>query len=470
MKRFLTILLLLAICLSSVLLFSSCGKKKSAEKGINLFSDEGLLRVERNDKYGYIDKTGNEVIPCKFYYATSFSNGYAVVQEKKDDSYYYIKPDGTRLLETPFYRAGSFDSVGRASVLKSENGKRQLIDKDGNSIFTAKSIYSGDNGQYLFKDDSDLWGIVDKNGKILLSARYDDLWFIYSANNEEEYNAGEKLLTDRFVACRTGSKGSTDYLIDLDGNELYTAEKGYGIDNYAVSGVLFAEGDNGTVLLDLDGKKICKIDGECDVCDLFSDGFLLWCDDDDNNDYIKIMDFSGKIVYDFRNSGYQTEEDYLKWNGEIPVWTDDEDEKGGILNVKTGEMIIPAEYYWLSWRGFDANGICIGQKEEDGDFVALNRKGEKVFTKSCDDLDRFENTNAPYYVASYKQGTNTSYELVDAKGNLVHSFGTQFRPSKYFDDGFIVCGVYEDGETVGYTIFDSKFEQICSTIYDSIDY
>ena len=471
MKRFLTILLFLAICLSSVLLFSSCGKKKPAREN-NLFSDEGLLLVERNDKYGFIDKTGKEVIPCKYYFATSFSNGYAVVQEKKDDSYYYIKPDGTRLLETPFYRASSFDSVGRAWVLKSENGKRQLIDKDGNTIFTAKSIYSGDNGQYLFKDDSDLWGIVDKNGKILLSARYDDLDFITSVNNEKEYNAGGRVLTDRFVALRTGSKGSTYYLIDLDGNELYTAEKEYRIWRVELFETLLAEGENGGIqLFDRSGKTIWKNEGACEVEAAFAGGVLLWFDDDTNgDDYCQVVDFNGDVIFDSRNSGYLTDDDYFGWNGEIMVYTDDEDEKIGIMNVKTGEIIIPAEYNWLSYYGFDANGLCIGQKEKDGDFVALNRKGEKVFTKSCDDLDAFENTNAPYYIASYKQGTNTSYELVDAKGNLIHTFGTRFRPYDYYDDGFIVCREYEDGSFVGYTIFDSNFKQICSTNYDSIGY
>ncbi len=38
---------------------------------------EGLALIELNDKYGFIDKTGNVVIPLQFDYAHDFSEGLA---------------------------------------------------------------------------------------------------------------------------------------------------------------------------------------------------------------------------------------------------------------------------------------------------------------------------------------------------------------------------------------------------------
>ena len=41
---------------------------------------EGLAGVELNGKWGFIDKTGREVIPCKYDNATNFSEGFARVE------------------------------------------------------------------------------------------------------------------------------------------------------------------------------------------------------------------------------------------------------------------------------------------------------------------------------------------------------------------------------------------------------
>ena len=45
----------------------------------NCFS-EGLALVVLNDKYGFIDKNGREVIPCKYEYAEDFNKGLAFVE------------------------------------------------------------------------------------------------------------------------------------------------------------------------------------------------------------------------------------------------------------------------------------------------------------------------------------------------------------------------------------------------------
>ena len=41
---------------------------------------EGLAKVELNGKYGFIDKTGREVIPCKYDFAYGFSDGLASIE------------------------------------------------------------------------------------------------------------------------------------------------------------------------------------------------------------------------------------------------------------------------------------------------------------------------------------------------------------------------------------------------------
>ena len=52
--------------------------------------------VEKDDKSGFIDKEGREVIPCMYDAAGSFSEGLAYV--KKDDKWGYIDKTGREII------------------------------------------------------------------------------------------------------------------------------------------------------------------------------------------------------------------------------------------------------------------------------------------------------------------------------------------------------------------------------------
>ena len=62
-------------------------KKKRGYDYVDEYS-EGLARVHLNDKWGFIDKSGTLVIPCKYDYSDSFSEGLAKVQ--LNDKYGFI--------------------------------------------------------------------------------------------------------------------------------------------------------------------------------------------------------------------------------------------------------------------------------------------------------------------------------------------------------------------------------------------
>ena len=470
MKRTPLVLFLLATLLLSVLLFSSCGKTEGratsnepatdheSDLTNNLFFD-GLAVALRNHKFGYIDKTGKEVIPCKYNSAAyAFSNGVTSVQEKSDGPWYYIKTDGTRLLETPFFEASDFDDQGRAFVKKSENAKEQMIDKSGKTFFTAKNIESGKNGLYLFQDDFEMWGVVDKDGEVLLSARYDQLDFS---------------LSDRLIARRKSAESEIYYLIDLNGNELYRAKKGYTIDSTSVDGTFIIRSERkneedyltALTLVDRTGKEIATVEGKMRSFDYSAAGMLVeFYENEDGKDfsYRKMIDWSGNVLHDFRDGDYDAEN---LWENEIKIRIRGaSDGCYGVMDAKTGEILIPAEYGYLS--GFDSNGYVIGQKKEDEDFAVLDRTGRTVFTVSCDRFYPFgTSTKTPYYVAEYNLGSNTSYELLDKEGNVVYTFGITMEPYEYYDDGYIVYSEYIDENNGGYGVLDSSFQPICPTIY-----
>ena len=97
---------------------------------------EGLAAVQRNGLWGYIDTEGNEVIPCIYKgteygnYAFPFSEDMAVIIDK-DGKYGYINKKGEMIVKPQFEEAGNF-SEGVASVFS--DGKLNFIGKDGKYI------------------------------------------------------------------------------------------------------------------------------------------------------------------------------------------------------------------------------------------------------------------------------------------------------------------------------------------------
>jgi hypothetical protein len=65
---------------------------------------EGLAKVKLNGKYGYVDKTGNEVVPPKYQWVEPFHEGLAQVKlnskwglvDKKGNEYWDMAADQAR--------------------------------------------------------------------------------------------------------------------------------------------------------------------------------------------------------------------------------------------------------------------------------------------------------------------------------------------------------------------------------------
>ena len=92
---------------------------------------EGLARVVINGKWSYIDKSGKEVIQLKYDDAFNFSEGLAAVE--LNGKYGYIDKSGKVIIHLK-YDFADFFSNGQASAIL--NGEWGYIDKQGN--FTPK--------------------------------------------------------------------------------------------------------------------------------------------------------------------------------------------------------------------------------------------------------------------------------------------------------------------------------------------
>ena len=91
---------------------------------------EGVAVVRKNDRSGYVDKTGKEVIPLIYESAQCFSEGFAAV--KKEGLWGYIDKNGNEAIPIIYEEAKDF-SDGLARVKK--DGMWGYIDKNGKSTF-----------------------------------------------------------------------------------------------------------------------------------------------------------------------------------------------------------------------------------------------------------------------------------------------------------------------------------------------
>ena len=133
---------------------------------------EGLAVVKIGEKSGYIDVSGNFVIP---FAGSKFSEGLASVQASDSKLVGYIDKRGKFVISPRFYRAYEFEN-GLAEV-EAMNGKRGLIDKTGKYVIEPKFdnytrfseglaiVGVRENGEFKY-------GYIDQTGKIVIEPQF----------------------------------------------------------------------------------------------------------------------------------------------------------------------------------------------------------------------------------------------------------------------------------------------------------
>lgn len=139
-------------------------------KSVGYFS-EGVCQVEDSDlKHGYIDRSGQNVIPCWWNGAGYFSEGLAVVYDK-DLKYGVIDIHGTVVIPCYHDRLSEFHE-GLCAFEKDK--KIGFINRDDEVVLEAEwitdSFYSCGfhNGRFLVKNEEGKYGYIDKTGSLAI--------------------------------------------------------------------------------------------------------------------------------------------------------------------------------------------------------------------------------------------------------------------------------------------------------------
>ena len=137
-------------------------------KAVKEFS-EGLAAVKLKNKWGFIDKTGQEIIPFMFDDVGKCSDGMVRVYS---DGWYFIDKNSLEIVLGRYYYAGDFsDGLARVKV----NGNCGFINKSGTAVIS-----------FIYDDASDFseglarviinykWGYINNIGTVIIPLIYDD--------------------------------------------------------------------------------------------------------------------------------------------------------------------------------------------------------------------------------------------------------------------------------------------------------
>lgn len=136
----------------------------------------------KEGKWGYIDKTGQFVIPAAFGDVSAFSDGLAMVVVGVKRLMGYIDKSGTFIVPAQYGTYSPRDSnfsEGLACV--EANGRWGFINRQGKTVIDAQfagpsSFHDGLAVAQVGEKSSTRWGYIDKTGTFAIAARFSLAW------------------------------------------------------------------------------------------------------------------------------------------------------------------------------------------------------------------------------------------------------------------------------------------------------
>lgn len=126
-------------------------KEQYQVEGTTDFTKYGLAVVSLNDLKGVIDKTGKQIIPCKYKTIYVFSGNVFVVSDD-DQTYYLIDNNDKKIYDTVLY-----DGVSDF-IVAYNNDKCGIVNRDGKNVTELNNLSCNVYGNmYLVKEKNNHW-------------------------------------------------------------------------------------------------------------------------------------------------------------------------------------------------------------------------------------------------------------------------------------------------------------------------
>jgi hypothetical protein len=169
------------------------------------FYSEGLIRLMRNDKYGFKNLNGEIVIDPVYDLVLLFNDGYSMAEKNGRSG--FINRNGHAVIPFEYDSAGVF-SEGLAAVMQDE--KWGCIDKDAGIVIPFEFDGLGEfyNGEIQFLREGK-WGLMNKDMQVIVEAKYDYishfndgiLEFVFNNKKGVLDRSGNELISDLIIGC-----------------------------------------------------------------------------------------------------------------------------------------------------------------------------------------------------------------------------------------------------------------------------
>ena len=131
-------------------------------------------RLSKNKKFGFIDRSGREIIPPAYDNARDFMNGMAAVQVA--GKWGYIDKSGKLVIPAQFESASDFSEDVAAVLI---NNRYLYINLKGQYVIDPGAVdYAGPFSEGLAPvRKNGLYGFIDKNGTLKIQHKYFNIGF-----------------------------------------------------------------------------------------------------------------------------------------------------------------------------------------------------------------------------------------------------------------------------------------------------
>jgi hypothetical protein len=421
MKKIVLTFLMVLIALS----LSGCkDRSNDTYHEYDLFKN-GLLGVEKDGQWGYIDKNGEVIIDFLYDQASAFYNGYAIVMN--DNEFFLIDTSGKSVLEDKY-----------------------------------ETLYVDIETGLLIYKKNDQWGLMTVEDEVITDALYDEIDIFSDGLARVESNdkigyintLGETVIPITYDNGRNFSEGyvvvrNDDLygLMDVNGNFVIDFMYDYMLDvdeyGHLIAKTYVDYEPDEVYLLDLEGHIV--LEGQS----IKRAGDLYAVEDDSETWYLYKADgtkfIDDAFTYVWGSSGYQINVEHVN--------NDDEDVDQNIWFNEDGTVFQEASYDnsnfgWIPDFFFDNEYFVV----EDGDYL-------DIYT--LDDHIRLEADEFSQFLPDdlYLIARNDQYGVVDRDGNVEVEF--LYDQLICLNDGFYIYSINDL-----YGVMDENFEIIATATYD----
>ena len=419
-----------------------------------------LIRIEENNKFGYIDSEGTIITKSKYIYGTDYYKGHAIV---KNENNLYGVLNGRGVLEKQFgyfYYIGLYGDKYIASKYTKNGLKQALLDSKIDEITSFKydSISYAKDNLYLFTRGETM-GILNDEGKEIYTFEVED---IDDKNIDIEISKIDDNSKEKAYAV-VKVNDSSAIINTSTGKVVY----GYSLEDINVlkNNVFYKrsenEEQNSTYLVIKNDKIKIKTDKYVRLrVDDIDSNIAIGINNDSSINYLSIID--GNVINTSDNN------DYYYGNGLILEKAHDFNEAKDVYNILSSSKIEGSFEIYKPVTGEFSNDL-LNVQVTDNKYNYVNKKGKLINNNTYD-------LGTPFNKYGYAIVTNNDlYGVINNKGKEVIKLNHnnieflddslfELVQKKYSKDLFI----YQD-ENKNYGLIDNNDKIVLKAIYSEME-